>query len=304
MTHNKYFFSGRLEGVRQTPEGGNLPQDFAPEEVEGGPHEKDVLPLATTSDPFGAASYNINPMLLEAIRMSDLFWNLPQFRTFSEVIDQIYYTVKYATPWVPGTHGKKSTGMQSAVRGVSNAGTPGVSYTMLLKLFVLKLTRDQIKTMLEHPDSPYIRCLGFLYLRIGMSSDGFKDLWTWCEPYLGDREEFCIDGTPATKTTIGEFVRRILTDQDFFGDRLPRFPVLLSRTITANIESWLASGGAQRGGREGAEEEERRKEHERAEEEERNARRARREEEEERERELERERKRKRREEEASCTAS
>ena len=149
MTHNKYFFSGRLEGVRQTPEGGNLPQDFAPEEVEGGPHEKDVLPLATTSDPFGAASYNINPMLLEAIRMSDLFWNLPQFRTFSEVVDQIYYTVKYATPWVPGTHGKKSTGMQSAVRGVSNAGTPGVAYTMLLKLFVLKLTRDQIKTMLE-----------------------------------------------------------------------------------------------------------------------------------------------------------
>ena len=122
MTHNKYFFSGRLEGVRQTPEGGNLPQDFAPEEVEGGPHEKDVLPLATTSDPFGAASYNINPMLLEAIRMSDLFWNLPQFRTFSEVVDQIYYAVKYATPWVPGTHGKKSTGMQSAVRGVSNAG--------------------------------------------------------------------------------------------------------------------------------------------------------------------------------------
>ena len=122
MTHNKYFFSGRLEGVRQTPEGGNLPQDFAPEEVEGGPHEKDVLPLATTSDPFGAASYNINPMLLEAIRMSDLFWNLPQYRTFSEVVDQIYYTVKYATPWVPGPHGKKSTGMQSAVRGVSNAG--------------------------------------------------------------------------------------------------------------------------------------------------------------------------------------
>ena len=27
-THNKYFFSGRLEGVRKTPEAGNEPQQF------------------------------------------------------------------------------------------------------------------------------------------------------------------------------------------------------------------------------------------------------------------------------------
>eukprot|EP00316_Scyphosphaera_apsteinii_P014153 CAMPEP_0119342506 /NCGR_PEP_ID=MMETSP1333-20130426/104873_1 /TAXON_ID=418940 /ORGANISM="Scyphosphaera apsteinii, Strain RCC1455" /LENGTH=64 /DNA_ID=CAMNT_0007354735 /DNA_START=29 /DNA_END=220 /DNA_ORIENTATION=+ len=64
MTHNKYFFSGRLEAVRKQPGGGNLPQEFVPGNVEGGPHEKDVLPLATTSDPFGSQSYNMNPMLL------------------------------------------------------------------------------------------------------------------------------------------------------------------------------------------------------------------------------------------------
>ena len=37
---------------------------------------------------------------------------------------------------------------QSAVRGVSNAGTPGLAYTMLLKLFLMCLTRPQIKSML------------------------------------------------------------------------------------------------------------------------------------------------------------
>ena len=31
--------------------------------------------------------------------------------------------------------------------------------------------------MLRHPDSPYIRALGFLYLRIG--SADFKDLYQW-----------------------------------------------------------------------------------------------------------------------------
>ena len=34
-----------------------------------------------------------------------------------------------------------------------------------------------------------------------------------CEPYLGDKEEFTIDGTPSTRTTFGEYVRRLLTDQ-------------------------------------------------------------------------------------------
>ena len=95
--------------------------------------------------------------------------------------------------------------------------------------------------MLEHPDSPFIRVLGLLYLRMGLAS--YKELWAWCapppaasttrhhlpqrapcsrgrcEPYLGDKEEFMIDGTPATKTSFGEFVRRVLTDQDYFGDR-------------------------------------------------------------------------------------
>lgn len=238
MTHNKFFFSGRLEAVRQTPGGGNTEQEFVPEHVDGGPWEKDVLPLATTADPYGGQSYNLNPMLLESIRMSDMWWEaMPQYTKFSEVIDEIYYQVSYVTPWVPGTHGKKASGMQSAVRGVSTAGTPGMSYTFLLKLFIMKLTRPQIKSMLGHTDSPYIRALGFLYLRYAMT-DGFKELFSWLSPYLGDQEEFTIDGTAATKTTIGDFVRRLLTDQDFFGDRLPRFPTLTARQIEADLKAW------------------------------------------------------------------
>ena len=94
MTHNKFFFSGRLEAVRQTPGGGNVEQTFVPENVEGGPYENDVLPLVTTADPYGSPSYNLNPMLLESIRMSDMFWeSLPQYTKFSEVIDEIYYQV-------------------------------------------------------------------------------------------------------------------------------------------------------------------------------------------------------------------
>ena len=73
--------------------------------------------------------------------------------------------------------------------------------------------------MQEHPDSPYIRAIGFLYLRVGMA-DGFKELWSWYEPYLGDTDTFEVDGTPATKTTFSEWLRRLLTDQA----RLPAPP--------------------------------------------------------------------------------
>jgi len=203
-----------------------------------------VLPVSTAADSHGAASYSIGAMLLEAIRMTDLLWDIARHRTFEAVIDQIYYECTYATPWVPGTHKKGPTaGMQSAVRGVSNAGQPSAAFTFLLKLFILRLTRQQIKQMLEHADSPYIRAVGFLYLRVGMG-DGFKELWSWFEPYLGDPEPFEVDGSPATKTTIGEWLRRLLTDLDYFGDRLPRIPVMVQRAIDAKLKEWDAAGGA------------------------------------------------------------
>ena len=102
MTHNKYFFSGKLEAVRQNPAGGNVRQEFVPETDPNGPHEADVVPVVTTADNYGAPSFNINPMLLEVIRMDDFFIELSKYTTYSDVIDQVYYNVKYVTPWVPG----------------------------------------------------------------------------------------------------------------------------------------------------------------------------------------------------------
>ena len=54
MTHNKYFFSGRLESVRKDPEGGNQPQEFVPEGVASGPHASDSA--ATTHNAIVASS--------------------------------------------------------------------------------------------------------------------------------------------------------------------------------------------------------------------------------------------------------
>ena len=61
---------------------------------------------------------------------------------------------------------------------------------------------------------PRGRCEPYL----GDKEELMIDVLLWCprgrcEPYLGDKEELMIDGTPATRTTFGEYVRRLLTDQ-------------------------------------------------------------------------------------------
>ena len=51
------------------------------------------------------------------------------------------------------------------VRGVGAGGIVSSAYCLLYKLFTLKLTRKQVIGLIEHSDSPYIRGLGFMYIR-------------------------------------------------------------------------------------------------------------------------------------------
>lgn len=51
------------------------------------------------------------------------------------------------------------------VRGVGTGGIVSTAFCLLYKLFTLKLTRKQVMGLLTHTDSPYIRSLGFMYIR-------------------------------------------------------------------------------------------------------------------------------------------
>lgn len=46
-------------------------------------------------------------------------------------------------------------------------------------------------------DSPFIRCVGFLYLRYVCDP---KELWTWFSPFVDDEEEFAPGSDPGDKT--------------------------------------------------------------------------------------------------------
>lgn len=112
--------------------------------------------------------------------------NLYELKTYHEVVDEIYYKVSHLEPWEKGSRRTSGqTGMCGGVRGVGAGGIVSTAYCLLYKLFTLKLTRKQLNGLITHCDSPYIRALGFMYIRYVFPPASLLD---WYEPYLDDEE--------------------------------------------------------------------------------------------------------------------
>eukprot|EP00455_Lapot_gusevi_P041535 TRINITY_DN4828_c0_g1_i8.p1 TRINITY_DN4828_c0_g1~~TRINITY_DN4828_c0_g1_i8.p1 ORF type:complete len:362 (+),score=34.95 TRINITY_DN4828_c0_g1_i8:736-1821(+) len=92
----------------------------------------------------------------------------------------------------------------------------------------MHLTVKQMQGLLKHPDSPYIRGIGFLYLRFTCPS---KQLWQWFEPYLDDPEEFVPGGDKSIKMTMGKYVQNLLEDKHYYSTILPSIAVPVKREI-------------------------------------------------------------------------
>jgi pre-mRNA-splicing factor 38B len=90
-----------------------------------------------------------------------------------------------------------------------------------------------MKLLLDHADSPYIRGVGFLYLRYVCDP---KVVWSWVEPYLYDEEVVQVAASAKQPSeTIGSFVRRLFTDRNYSGTMLPRLPIQMERDIQVKL---------------------------------------------------------------------
>ncbi|KAL2521946.1 pre-mRNA splicing factor SR-like 1 [Forsythia ovata] len=158
----------------------------------------------------------LEKVLCMNILSSDYFRDLLRLKTYHEVIDEIYVTATHVEPWMTG-----------------NCRGPSTAFCLLYKFFTMKLTVKQMHGLLKHPDSPYIRAIGFLYLRYVADP---KTLWSWYEPYLKDDEEFS-PGSNGRMTTIGVYVRDLLLGQYYFDTLLPRIPVPVLRIVVTNLEN-------------------------------------------------------------------
>jgi len=91
----------------------------------------------------------------------------------------------------------------------------------------MRLTHKQVKTMITYKKAPYIRGIGFLFLRFVCPPE---KLWDWFEPYLDDPEEFS-PGGDRQKKPMGEYIRQLIDDIKYYGTILRRIPVKLAREL-------------------------------------------------------------------------
>mmetsp|Transcript_11189 Transcript_11189/g.14958 ORF Transcript_11189/g.14958 Transcript_11189/m.14958 type:complete len:404 (+) Transcript_11189:197-1408(+) len=110
---------------------------------------------------------------------------------------------------------------------------PSTAFCLLLRLLTLRCTEKQMNLMLHHVDSPYIRCVGFLYLRYACEPER---IWEWFEPYLYDDEPVQVHATGTKpETTIGAWVRSLLTEMNYHDTLLPRLPVQIERNVKVQL---------------------------------------------------------------------
>uniref|UniRef100_A0A182NVL4 Pre-mRNA-splicing factor 38 n=1 Tax=Anopheles dirus TaxID=7168 RepID=A0A182NVL4_9DIPT len=187
-------------------------------------------------------SMNLNPLILANIQGSSYFKvSLFKLKTYHEVVDEIYYQVKHLEPWERGSRKTAGqTGMCGGVRGVGAGGIVSTAFCLLYKLYTLRLTRKQVNGLLSHGDSPYIRALGFMYLRYTQPPG---DLFDWYEPYLLDEEEIDVKAGGGQIMTIGQMIRQWLTKLDWFSTLFPRIPVPIQKQIDSKLEQYARENG-------------------------------------------------------------
>lgn len=163
------------------------------------------------------SNYNLEGVLAQNIMNSDYLKRCAELQTWSDVMDEIYNEVDHVEPWMSG-----------------NARGPSTGFCLLYKLFTMKLTEKQIRDTCDHPDSPYIRAIGFLYLRYVADP---KTLWDWFEEYFYDKEEIQPSGESGKTFTMGAYVRDMLLEQYYFDTLFPRVPEVARRQIIAALDS-------------------------------------------------------------------
>ncbi|KAF2072964.1 hypothetical protein CYY_005730 [Polysphondylium violaceum] len=167
---------------------------------------------------------NLENVLLTTIQSSQYFKNLYSKKTYHEVIDEIYNNVEFLTPYIPNTK------------------TPSTAFCLLYKFFLMKLTEKQMVGLLEHPDSPYIRAIGFLYLRYCTPP---AQLWDWFIEFLDDQETIKI--TPrGPDVKMQKFILDLLRETKFSDTILPRIPVKIQKEIDKQISDYEIENGLNR----------------------------------------------------------
>jgi PRP38 family len=180
---------------------------------EAGRRKSSSLPIRGDDTTF-----HFNPLLLQNCIQSPYFQKCCEnLNDWKSVVDEIFYEVKSLQVFQVGKQ-------------------PSSAFCLLLRLLTLRITPQQMDSTLSHIDSPYIRAIGFLYLRFSCPPD---QMFGWIEPYLQDEEEFTVERAEqrdAKLITMGSFVRMLFQSRDYYGQTtLPRLLITVERDIQVKL---------------------------------------------------------------------
>ena len=127
------------------------------------------------------SSYNVESVLQKNIVDSEYFRDTcGKLNSWSEVVDQIYYDVQSVEPWMSGNARGASTAFCLLYRSVSRLYQQLRSLISVrvwiksaqrvtgfaFRLFTLQITEHEVKDLITHVDSPYIRAVSEAFQRV------------------------------------------------------------------------------------------------------------------------------------------
>eukprot|EP00944_MAST-04C_sp_MAST-4C-sp1_P012953 g12953.t1 len=191
---------------RTGAEGGVTVSKKAKEQVKVGSED---LPVTANE------RFNFSATLHFAVTRSKYFKSLQTIVSFEDLVEELIDNVK---------HG-------GLFQNVSRT-EPSKFACLVHRLFVMNISIEKAKFLLNQYDSPYIRLAGALYLRMGLD---FSDLWEWLEPVLADYEVLYIDCEAKKQVSLGSVVEEMLTSNLYDSMHLPRIPMNTMKKFASMI---------------------------------------------------------------------
>jgi len=150
------------------------------------------------------------------------FKSLLSLETFEQLVDETYQFANSVEPYM------------------ANSGTlPSALFCCLYRFFTMGLDGRMLRRLIDSQESPYIRCCGFLYVRFGLPHE---QVLSWLGEYVLDDEEFKPSPDSDYRTTVGEYVEGLLSQDKYYNTVLPRLPMVTKR----HVEERLAPLGQNR----------------------------------------------------------
>mmetsp|Transcript_66775 Transcript_66775/g.118172 ORF Transcript_66775/g.118172 Transcript_66775/m.118172 type:complete len:696 (-) Transcript_66775:80-2167(-) len=160
-------------------------------------------------------TYGFSPLMQTHVVDSAHFKALLSLESFEQLIDEMKQFAENIEPYMPNSN-----------------TTPSALFACLYRLFTMGIDSRQLRKLMDYADNTYIRCAGFLFVRFGLTPD---HLWNWLGEYILDDQELRPSKDSERRTTIGEFVEGLLSQDKYYSTVLPRLPMSTKRLLEAKL---------------------------------------------------------------------